>query len=154
MRMGRLSSRNGHFLRMNLLSTFSKLFSVDSSFPLGPMVSIPHLMEHTHSFLIPDPNANDLLANLVQLLPILGLPWPTIVLAVGNSQPITKLIEHRDKYLGHTTQVNVYVGSFTSTQRETDIVWSINLCGTLIWVLNCVRSSIFAPLCFPKGPFD
>jgi hypothetical protein len=59
------------------------------------------------------------------LQPILGEPWPTIVLDVGNSEPISNLIKNRNKYLGHTTQVNVYVGvSYNRNEyRETDSWW-------------------------------
>jgi len=73
----------------------------------------------------PRPNPNDPGANLIQLQPILGQPWPTIVLEVGNSEGVPKLIEHRDKYLGHTTQVNVYVGvSYNRNRyRHTDSWW-------------------------------
>ena len=73
----------------------------------------------------PRPNPNNPLGNLVQLQPIFGEPWPTIVLEVGNSESITKLIEHRNKYLGHTTQVNVYVGvSYNRNgSRQTDSWW-------------------------------
>ena len=73
----------------------------------------------------PQPNPNNLLANLIQLQPILGEPWPTIVLEVGNSKPISKLIKNRNKFLGHTTQVNVFVGvSYNrNTSRQTDSWW-------------------------------
>jgi hypothetical protein len=55
----------------------------------------------------PRPTPNNVLGTLIQMQPILGLPRPTIVLEVSNSEPVTNLIKHRDKYLGHTTQVNV-----------------------------------------------
>ena len=73
----------------------------------------------------PRPNPNNLLANLIQLQPILGEPWPTIVLEVGNSVPVSKLIENRNKFLGHTTQVNVFVGvSYNrNASRQTDSWW-------------------------------
>lgn len=73
----------------------------------------------------PRPNLNNVLRNLIQLQPIFGVPWPTIVLEVGNSEPVSELIEHRNKYLGHTTQVNVYVGiSYNrSISRQTDSWW-------------------------------
>ena len=91
----------------------------------------------------PRPNPNNLLANLIQLQPILVLPWPTIVLEVGNSEPATKLIEHRDKYLGHTTQVNVYVGVThnRNASRQTDSWWM------------CVaHRDIYAPQLPPGAP--
>ena len=73
----------------------------------------------------PQPNSNNLFVNLIQLQPILGRPWPTIILEGGNSEPVIRLIEHRDKYLGHTTQVNVYVGvSYNRNRyRATDSWW-------------------------------
>ena len=158
MTMARLSSTNGQFPHMKILSTFSKTFSKVSSFLLGGIriIGSQHLEENIIkvktfkdvSFLIrlimldtnfpgkkkqpdsafvpnPRPNPNNLLGNLVQLQPILGLPWPTIVLEVGNSEPVSKLIEHRSKYLGHTTQVNVYVGvSYNrNASRQTDLWW-------------------------------
>ena len=91
----------------------------------------------------PRPNPNNLLANLIQLQPILGLPWPTIVLEVGNSEPVTKVIEHRDKYLGHTTQVNVYVGvSYNRNEyRQTDSWW-----------ICVVHRDIYAPQPPPGAP--
>ena len=52
----------------------------------------------------PRPNPNNLLANLIQLQPILGLPWPTIVLEVGNSEPVTKIIERRVRSVAPATE--------------------------------------------------
>jgi hypothetical protein len=63
--------------------------------------------------------------NLIQLQLVIGLPWPTTVLEVGNFEPIAKLIERRNKYLGVTTQVNVYIGvSYNrNASRQTDSWW-------------------------------
>lgn len=73
----------------------------------------------------PRPNPTNPLGNLIQLQPIFGVPWPTIVLEVGNSEAVSKLIEHCNKCLGYTTQVNVFVGiSYNrNTTRQTDSWW-------------------------------
>ena len=86
--------------------------------------NFPGKKKQPDSAFIPDPRLNPN-ANLIQLQPILRLPWPTIVLEVSNSEGVPRLIEHRDKYLGHTTQVNVYVGvSYNRNQyRHTDSWW-------------------------------
>jgi hypothetical protein len=73
----------------------------------------------------PRPDPNSLLGHLIQLQPILGEPWPTIVLEVGNSEPVPSLARNRNKYLGHSTQVNIYVGvSYNrNANRQTDSWW-------------------------------
>jgi hypothetical protein len=90
-------------------------------------INFPGKKKRADSSFIPNPrpNPNNTLGNLIQLQPILEEPWPTIVLEVGNSESVPKLIEHRNKYLGYTTQVNVYVGvSYNrNTSRETDSWW-------------------------------
>ena len=60
----------------------------------------------------------------MKLQPILGLPWPTLVLEVGNSEGISKLIQNRNKYLGHETQINIYVGvSYNRNASRNDDSW-------------------------------
>ena len=89
------------------------LMTLDTNFPgKGNSAFVPN----------PRPDPNNALGNLVQLQPNLNIPWPTIVLEVGNSESVSELIENRNKYLGHTTQVNVYVGvSYNRTvSREMD----------------------------------
>jgi hypothetical protein len=60
----------------------------------------------------------------VELQPILGLPWPTLVLEVGSSEEISTLVQNRNKYLGHETQINVYVGiSYNRNATRDDDSW-------------------------------
>jgi hypothetical protein len=42
--------------------------------------------------------------------PILGKPWPTIILEIGNTQSVTKVLDIRDRALGHKTAINIFVG--------------------------------------------
>lgn len=73
----------------------------------------------------PRPRPNNILGNLVKLQPVLGSPWPTVVLEVGGSESVSMLTEHRNKYLGYTTQVNVFVGvSYNrNSTRDRDSWW-------------------------------
>ena len=60
----------------------------------------------------------------MKLQPILGLPWPTLVLEVGNSEGIPKLVQNRNKYLGHETQINIFVGiSYNRNLSRDDDSW-------------------------------
>jgi hypothetical protein len=69
-------------------------------------------------------NLNTFHSHLVKLQPILGLPWPTLVLEVGNLEGAPKLIQNRNKYLGHETQINIYVGvSYNRDASRNDDSW-------------------------------
>jgi hypothetical protein len=48
----------------------------------------------------PRPNPNDVNAALVRIQPLLGKPWPTIVLEIGNSQSVPDIIRIREPSLG------------------------------------------------------
>lgn len=57
--------------------------------------------------------------------PLLGRPWPTLVMRVGNSHGATELMALRDVVLGPQTQINVFVGVAynRNTTRERDSWW-------------------------------
>src|ERR1700736_1116827 len=44
--------------------------------------------------------ANPEMAALIQMQPVLGRPWPTIILEVGNGQDVPQLVDIRDRALG------------------------------------------------------
>jgi len=58
---------------------------------------------------IPWPNPNMLHAAIVKTQPILGLPFPTLILEVGNSQSCPDILRIRDRALSYLTGVNVFV---------------------------------------------
>ena len=94
---------------------------------MRPDTNFPRKKKQPDKSFIPRPRSNPTnpLGNLIQLQPIFGVPWPTIVLEVGNSEAVSKLIERYNKCLGYTTQVNVFVGiSYNrNTTRQTDSWW-------------------------------
>jgi hypothetical protein len=76
---------------------------------------------------LPRPNPNNLpTAALVQLQPVFGLAWPTIVLEASQSQPATRLVVIRDFVLGWRTQVNIYftVSFNRNTTPATESWWA------------------------------
>ena len=66
------------------------------------------------------------MAALIQMQPVLGRPWPTIILEVGNSQGVVELVDIRNRMLGWKTQINVFVGiAYNRNQtRATDSWWA------------------------------
>jgi len=70
--------------------------------------------------------ANPAMAALIQMQPVLGYPWPTIILEVGNSQGVPQLVDIRDRALGWKTQINVFVSiAYNRNQtRTTDSWWA------------------------------
>jgi hypothetical protein len=70
--------------------------------------------------------ANPATAALIQMQPVLGHPWPTIILEVGNSQGVPQLVDIRDRALGWKTQINVFAGiAYNRNQtRATDSWWA------------------------------
>jgi len=58
----------------------------------------------------PRPDWNDILtAALVQIQPVFGHAWPTIVFEAGHTQTAPQLVKIRDRVLGWKTQVNVFL---------------------------------------------
>jgi len=58
--------------------------------------------------------------------PVLGRPWPTIILEVGNSKGVPDLADICDRPLGWKTQIKVFVGiAYNRIQtRATDSWWA------------------------------
>ena len=67
---------------------------------------------------------NPAMAALIQMQPVLGRPWPTIILEVGNSQDVPQLVDIRDRALGWKTQINVFVGiAYNRNQTRANNSW-------------------------------
>ena len=82
----------------------------------------------------PRPNPNNLLNHLIQIQPLFGIPWPTIVLEVGNSESVPKLVKHRDRCLGgklRSTYILEYPTIETIQERQIHggYVWHIVIYG-------------------------
>src|SRR5271169_6995818 len=58
---------------------------------------------------VPRPNLNTLHAAIVKTQPILGFPFPTLILEVGNSQSGPNILQIRDRALSYLTGVNVFI---------------------------------------------
>jgi hypothetical protein len=58
---------------------------------------------------VPRPNMNTLHAAIVKTQPILGHPFPTLILEVGNSQTCPNILQIRDRALSYLTGINVFV---------------------------------------------
>lgn len=111
----RISTFRGKHYQGKDISFLMRLMMLDINFPREKNNLI------ARSSLIPDLTQ---IVNHIQLQPILGLPWPTVILEVNNSEPLSKLIEHRNEYLGRTTQLNLYVGvSYRGASRQIDSWW-------------------------------
>ena len=68
--------------------------------------------------------ANPAMAALIQMQPVLGHPWPTIILEVGNSQGVPQLVDIRDRALGWKTQINVLFGiAYNRNQTRANNSW-------------------------------
>jgi hypothetical protein len=82
----------------------------------------------------PDPRPeNPAMAALIQMRPVLGRPWPTIMLEVGNSQDeVPQLVDIRNRALGWKTQINVFIGiAYNRNQtRATDSWWACQCRGS------------------------
>jgi hypothetical protein len=46
----------------------------------------------------------------MQVQPLLGRPWPTVVFEAGISQSVTDIIDVRDNVLGYITGINIFFG--------------------------------------------
>src|SRR5436305_951674 len=57
----------------------------------------------------PWPNPYMLHAAIVKTQPILGYPFPTMILEVGNSQGCADILRIRDRALSYLTGINVFV---------------------------------------------
>lgn len=68
--------------------------------------------------------------------PIIGGPWPTIVIEVDSSQHISSLLSIRDRALSYLTQINVVilVSYNRNTTRQADSWW-----------IHIAARDIFAP---------
>jgi hypothetical protein len=68
--------------------------------------------------------------------PMVGGPWPTIVIEVGSSQSISSLLSIRDRALSYLTQINVVilVSYNRDTTRQADTWW-----------IHIAARDIFAP---------
>lgn len=57
--------------------------------------------------------------------PVLGTPFPTLILEVGSSQSIAALLNICDRALGHTTQINavILVSYDRNSTRTADTFW-------------------------------
>jgi hypothetical protein len=66
------------------------------------------------------------MAAKIQMQPILGRPWPTLIVEIGCSQGIPDLIDIRDRALGWRTQINIFVGFVYNRNRyrNTDSWWA------------------------------
>jgi hypothetical protein len=58
---------------------------------------------------VPRPNPNILHAAIVKTQPILGFPFPTVILEVGNTQSCPDILGIRDRALSYLTGINVFV---------------------------------------------
>jgi hypothetical protein len=80
---------------------------------------------------------------LVLAQPILGKPWPTIILEIGNTESVTKILDIRDRALGHKTAINIFIG----------VVYNENSARPLdTWFVTVAHRNLTATAPTPNSP--